>query len=77
MPFLFSTIELAAKLAYNVLDKEYETAPENDRLYEFLCELPTDEAKYYEYRDALAWFHYGCLRFRRSFSASICSLFSS
>ena len=60
VPFLFSTIELAAKLAYNVLDKEYETAPENDRLYEFLCELPTDEDKFYEYRDALAWFHYGC-----------------
>ena len=32
VPFLFSTVELAAKLAYNVLDKEYETAPENDRL---------------------------------------------
>ena len=60
VPFLFSTVELAAKLAYNVLDKEYETAPENDRLYEFLCELPTDEDKFYEYRDALAWFHYGC-----------------
>ena len=60
VPFLFSTIELAAKLVYNVLDKEYETAPENDRLYEFLCELPTDEDKFYEYRDALAWFHYGC-----------------
>lgn len=60
VPFLFGTLELAAKLAYNVLDKEYETAPENDRLYEFLCELPTDEDKFYEYRDALAWFHYGC-----------------
>ena len=60
VPFLFSTVELAAKLAYNVLDKEYETAPENDRLYEFLCQLPTDEDKFYEYRDALAWFHYGC-----------------
>ena len=60
VPFLFSTLELAAKMAYNVLDKEYETAPENERLYDFLCELPTDEDKFYEYRDALAWFHYGC-----------------
>ncbi len=60
VPFLFSTMELAAKLAYNVLDKEYETAPENTRLYDFLCELPTDEEHFYEYRDALAWFHYGC-----------------
>ncbi len=60
VPFLFGTLELAAKLAYDVIDKEYETAPENSRLYDFLCELPCDEDKFYEYRDALAWFHYGC-----------------
>ena len=60
VPFLFGTLELAAKMVYNILDKEYETAPENERLYDFLCELPTDEDKFYEYRDVLAWFHYGC-----------------
>ena len=60
VPFLFSTIELAAKLVYNLLDKEYETAPENERLREFLCELPTAEDKFLEYRDVLAWFHYNC-----------------
>ncbi len=60
VPFLFSTMELAAKLAYNILDKVYETAPENERLYDFLCEMPTDKDKFYEYRDVLAWFHYGC-----------------
>ena len=76
VPFLFGTMELAAKLAYKVLDREYETAPENERLYEFLCEKPTfeipkqedaDEKKPTEKdfqevyrRDVLAWFHYGC-----------------
>ena len=60
VPFLFGTLELAAKLAYDVIDKEYETAPENSRLYDFLCEQPSDEDKFYEYRDALTWFHYDC-----------------
>ena len=60
IPFVFGTLELAAKMVYNLLDKEYETAPENERLYDFLCELPTDKDKFYEYRDVLAWFHYGC-----------------
>lgn len=60
VPFLFGTLELAAKMVYDILDKEYETAPENERLYDFLCELPTDKDKFYEYRDVLAWFHYAC-----------------
>ena len=76
VPFLFGTMELAAKLAYKVLDREYETAPENERLHEFLCEKPTFEVPEQEdtdekmptekdfqevyRRDVLAWFHYGC-----------------
>ncbi len=60
VPFLFGTLELAARMVYNVLDREYETAPENERLHDFFCELPTDKDKFYEYRDVLAWFHYGC-----------------
>ncbi len=63
VPFLFSTMELAAKLAYNILDQEYETAPENCRLYEYLCELPEeadeDDCEIFR-RDMLIWFHYGC-----------------
>ena len=60
VPFLFGTMELAAKLAYQVLDAEYETAPENERLHDFVCNLPTGKDDFYKYRDALAWFHYGC-----------------
>lgn len=60
IPPLFSTIEVAANLVYNVLDTEYETAPENERLYEFLCTQPTGEDDFYAYRNVLEWFHYGC-----------------
>ena len=60
IPFLFGTMELAAKLAYRVLDDEYETAPENERLYEFLCNQPSSEDGFFSYRNTLAWFHYAC-----------------
>ena len=69
VPFLFSTMTLAAKLAYNLLDKEYETAPENERLITYLSEMPVLESQNEEEekqldeihrRDTLAWFHYGC-----------------
>ena len=69
VPFLFSTMTLAAKLAYNLLDKEYETAPENERLIAYLSEMPVLESQNEEEekqldeihrRDTLAWFHYGC-----------------
>ena len=51
VPFLFGTIELAAKLAYNILDREYETAPENNRLHSFLCEIPKFEIERQEASD--------------------------
>ena len=69
VPFLFSTLELAARMAYNVLDKEYETAPENEHLITYLSEMPVLENQTEEEekqldeihrRDTLAWFHYGC-----------------
>ena len=63
VPCLFGTLELAAKMAYDILDKEYETAPENERLHDFLCEYDdTLEKDMQEVarRDLLAWFHYGC-----------------
>ena len=67
--------ELAAKLAYNILDREYETAPENERLLTYLSEMPeiegnaetteediekNKELDEIHRRDTLAWFHYGC-----------------
>lgn len=60
VPALFSTLDVAAKMAYDVINAEYETAPENTRLHEFLCTLPTSEDDFFVYRNALEWFHYGC-----------------
>ena len=63
VPFLFGTLELAAKMVYDILDKEYETAPENERLYDFLCNYDAKMEKNVldiARRDILAWFHYGC-----------------
>ena len=60
IPPLFSTVEVAAKMIYDVLDAEYETAPENERLYEFLCTQPIGEDDFYAFRNVMEWFHYGC-----------------
>lgn len=60
VPPLFGPLEAAAKTVYDVLYEEYETAPENERLYEFLCTQPTSEDDFYKYRNVLEWFHYGC-----------------
>ena len=62
VPFLFGTLELAAKMVYMILDKEYETAPENERLHTFLCDYDASQDKEIQEvtrRDILAWFHYG------------------
>lgn len=59
-PFLFGTLELAAKLAYDILDREYETAPENERMHILICETPTDKDSFLDYSIALEWFHYRC-----------------
>ena len=63
VPCIFGTLELAAKMVYDILDKEYETAPENERLHEFLCGYDASMEKdmiEVARRDLLAWFHYGC-----------------
>lgn len=60
IPPLFSTIDIAAKLVYDILDAEYETAPENERLYQFLCEQPATEDAPEVYTNVVDWMHYGC-----------------
>ena len=63
VPCIFGTLELAAKMVYDILDKEYETAPENGRLHEFMCGYDASMEKdmiEVARRDLLAWFHYGC-----------------
>lgn len=60
VPPLFGPLEIAAKMVYDVLNADYETAPENERMHEYLCTMPTDENHYFEFRNVLEWFHYGC-----------------
>lgn len=60
LPPIFDYIKDTAIGIYMILDAEYETAPENERLYEYLCCSETDEGHFYDYRNILEWFHYFC-----------------
>ncbi|HRM56953.1 MAG TPA: DUF3843 family protein [Prevotella sp.] len=60
LPPLFGGIMLTATRVYKILETEYETAPENERLYEYLCTSETDENHFYDYRNILEWFHFSC-----------------
>lgn len=52
-------IEMAANSVYGLLDKEYEHAPENRRMQEFLAEgARLGKNDFYRYREMLEWFHY-------------------
>lgn len=61
--FIFPNVkgldELAGEI-YRLLDAEYETAPENTRLHSLLCEGELTGKEFYQYRDVLKWFHFGC-----------------
>lgn len=59
-PPLFGTMEIASKMVYDVLNAEYETAPENERMHEFLCDMPVNGDEFYKFWNILEWFHYGC-----------------
>ncbi len=60
IPPLFGTLEPAAKSVYDILNSEYETAPENERMHTFLCDMPLKEDDFGTYFMALEWFQYGC-----------------
>ena len=53
-------LEETAEKIYELFDKEYETAPENENLRRLLCTDEVTENDFYQYRDLLKWFHYGC-----------------
>lgn len=60
LPPIFNNMQDTAISIYMTLETEYETAPENDRLYDYLCCSTTDEDHFYDYRNVLEWFHYSC-----------------
>lgn len=51
-------IQAAASVIYILLAKEYETAPENEALYDALYGKPYGPEDFYRYRNALKWFHF-------------------
>ena len=53
-------IEQTAQEIYGLLAEEYETAPENERMQEFLYHSALGEADFFRYREILDWFHYQC-----------------
>ena len=53
-------IEQTAQEIYGLLAEEYETAPENERMQEFLYHSAMGEEDFFRYREILDWFHYQC-----------------
>lgn len=53
-------IEKTALMVYGILSEEYETAPENERLQDFLWRSNIVEPTFEQYLKILEWFHYGC-----------------
>ena len=53
-------IEQTAQEIYGLLAEEYETAPENERMQEFLYHSAMEEEDFFRYREILDWFHYQC-----------------
>lgn len=58
-PLLKKTEPLVDEI-YDILDKEYETAPENERLIDFYDFSNITEANFIEYRKKVEDFYYGC-----------------
>lgn len=53
-------IELVAYDLYTILADEYETAPENRRMQEYLFDPFIGDESFFQYRGVLEWFHYHC-----------------
>lgn len=51
-------IKLVAEKIYDLLADEYETAPENERLWQFLHPSDDEAGKFEYYREVLQWFHF-------------------
>lgn len=53
-------IEEVAQKVYEILFDEYEEAPENEKMQNFLCHSTEGKNDFYSYREVLEWFHYRC-----------------
>lgn len=55
-----SGIEEVAQDVYDLLEDNYETAPENLRMQEYIQHSTMGEDDFMAYREVLEWFHYHC-----------------
>ena len=53
-------IEMAAGEVYLILSKEYETAPENERMQAYFRVPESSGLDYHTFRKKVEWFHYYC-----------------
>lgn len=51
-------LALTAEFIYHMLEDEYETAPENERLHEFIYGAVSEEESCQHYVSVASWFHY-------------------
>ena len=51
-------LALAAEFIYHMLEDEYETAPENERLHSFIYDAVEPEEACHHYVSVALWFHY-------------------
>lgn len=58
-PFTPYINDLADEL-YKVFDAEYETAPENERMQQYLTQELEEEGRFIGFRNILQWFHTQC-----------------
>ena len=57
---IFGKLEYAAKKIFSLLEQEYETAPENERFHNAICNEDGIETDFDRYRELLIWFHNYC-----------------
>lgn len=75
-PFTPHIGELAEEL-YEVFDEEYETAPENERMQQYLTQELEEEGRFVGFRNILQWFHtqcYLCLDNKKELAKEVASI---
>lgn len=57
---IFGRLDFTAQKIYSLLEKEYETAPENERFHNAICNEDGVDTDFDRYRELLIWFHNHC-----------------
>lgn len=57
---IFGRLDFTAQKIYSLLEKEYETAPEDERFHNAICNEDGVDTDFDRYRELLIWFHNHC-----------------